>query len=345
MGLAAACRSGERIEAGAHCPQQGDVCPHRLGSHQRTDRSLGRHQQSPDLAARCAAGAAPGREVFAVVPHEVVARRPDPRLRHADRLVGVQPLLMAMNAYGRTGREVLERRACDVSNSATRTDEMDDRPVTAVDAVMAVVASTTDVDVVPTRHAWSCRPSSSPLRLRIVVRTPERRPAEWPRRAPGFVPPPLSGEPRLASWQTNRVCGLPTAATHHPRQTNPGPTLTEPSLVVLNQMRFAYPGNDVPALDGISLELGRGTLTAVTGPVGSGKSALARVVAGLYEIESSLATIKVLAIVTGHVLGAIAAHDRAIRLLPPWQQATGQLPLLAVMVLYTFTGLYLLFGI
>jgi ATP-binding cassette, subfamily B, multidrug efflux pump len=99
-------------------------------------------------------------------------------------------------------------------------------------------------------------------------------------------PPPLSGEPRHASWQTNRVSGLPRAATHNTAPSEADPTLTEPSLVVLTQVRFAYPGNQAAALDGISLELGRGTLTAVTGPVGSGKSALARVIAGLYQIES-----------------------------------------------------------
>jgi hypothetical protein len=57
-----------------------------------------------------------------------------------------------------------------------------------------------------------------------------------------------------------------------------------------------------------------------------------------------LAIIKVASIVTGHVLGVIASHDRAIRLLPKRDQLTGQLPLLVVMVFYTATGLYLLFG-
>ena len=104
-------------------------------------------------------------------------------------------------------------------------------------------------------------------------------------------PPPLSGEPRHASWQINRVSGLPTPATPATDPTDAGPTLAEPSLVVLANLRFAYPGTEAAALDGISLELARGTLTAVTGPVGSGKSALARVVAGLYEIESGSVTI------------------------------------------------------
>ena len=42
-----------------------------------------------------------------------------------------------------------------------------------------------------------------------------------------------------------------------------------------------------------------------------------------------LARLKVGAVVVGHVLGVIAAHDRAVRLLPRRHQLTGQLPLLA----------------
>ncbi len=59
---------------------------------------------------------------------------------------------------------------------------------------------------------------------------------------------------------------------------------------------------------------------------------------------SFLADTKVLAIVLGHITGAVAAHDRALRLLPRQHQVTGQLGMLLVMVLYTGTGLYLLFG-
>jgi hypothetical protein len=59
---------------------------------------------------------------------------------------------------------------------------------------------------------------------------------------------------------------------------------------------------------------------------------------------TALATVKVLAVVTGHVVGVIAAHDRAIKLLPKRHQLTGQLPLLLVMVCFTAGGLYLLFA-
>ncbi|KXW76351.1 Uncharacterised protein [Mycolicibacterium phlei] len=57
-----------------------------------------------------------------------------------------------------------------------------------------------------------------------------------------------------------------------------------------------------------------------------------------------LATLKVGFVVAGHVGGVIAAHDRALRVLPAGHQLTGQLAMMLVMVGYTFTGLYLLFG-
>jgi hypothetical protein len=57
-----------------------------------------------------------------------------------------------------------------------------------------------------------------------------------------------------------------------------------------------------------------------------------------------LSVTKVAAVVTGHVLAVIAAHDTAVRLLPKRHQLSGQLPLLLVMVGFTVGGLYLLFG-
>ncbi len=59
---------------------------------------------------------------------------------------------------------------------------------------------------------------------------------------------------------------------------------------------------------------------------------------------TTLATIKVLAVVAGHVVGVTAAHDRALTLLPKKHHVTGQLGMLVIMVCYTATGLYLLFG-
>ena len=59
---------------------------------------------------------------------------------------------------------------------------------------------------------------------------------------------------------------------------------------------------------------------------------------------SVLSTLKVGFVVVGHIAGVVAAHDRALRLLPKAHQLTGQLAMMLAMVGYTFTGLYLLFG-
>ncbi len=45
-------------------------------------------------------------------------------------------------------------------------------------------------------------------------------------------------------------------------------------------------GETVHALDGVSLQAGRGTLTAVVGPDGAGKTTLFRMVAGLMRADA-----------------------------------------------------------
>ena len=51
-------------------------------------------------------------------------------------------------------------------------------------------------------------------------------------------------------------------------------------------MTFQYPGAEAPALRGLNLDVPAGALVAVTGPVGSGKSALARAILGVYPVTS-----------------------------------------------------------
>ena len=96
------------------------------------------------------------------------------------------------------------------------------------------------------------------------------------------------------------------------------------------------------------IERGQQTIIDLADPLGRGWNLL-----GLSGVEvhyvlslhpSVLATIKVCCVVGGHVAGVIAAHDRALRILPTGYQLTGQLGMMLVMVGYTFTGLYLLFG-
>jgi hypothetical protein len=96
------------------------------------------------------------------------------------------------------------------------------------------------------------------------------------------------------------------------------------------------------------VEVGQQTVVQLSDPLGKGWNLIGTADWGVsYWLSTHptfLAILKVLSVVTGHVLGVIAAHDRAVKLLPKRHQLTGQLPLLFVMVFYTVTGLYLLFG-
>ncbi|SDJ95947.1 hypothetical protein SAMN05428985_10217 [Nocardioides sp. YR527] len=96
------------------------------------------------------------------------------------------------------------------------------------------------------------------------------------------------------------------------------------------------------------LEFGQQVLIQLSDPMVIGANLLGTAdwtaVYFLSEQPTTLATIKVLAVLAGHILGVIAAHDRAVRLLPRGHQATGQLALLVVMLVYTVGGLYLLFS-
>jgi hypothetical protein len=62
----------------------------------------------------------------------------------------------------------------------------------------------------------------------------------------------------------------------------------------------------------------------------------------LSAYPAPLAVLKVLFVVTGHVLAVIAAHDCALRVLPAGHRLTGQLNMLLLMVAITYTGLFLL---
>ena len=96
------------------------------------------------------------------------------------------------------------------------------------------------------------------------------------------------------------------------------------------------------------LEQGQVTLMQLSDPMAEGSNWLGTanwsVNYWLSFHPSLLAVIKVLAVITGHVVGVIAAHDRVIKLVPARHHVTGQIGMLAVMVSYTVTGLYLLMG-
>lgn len=86
---------------------------------------------------------------------------------------------------------------------------------------------------------------------------------------------------------------------------------------------------------GFSDPLGRGWNVFGTAELG--------VNAALFAYPAVTATIQLVSVVGGHVLGILVAHDRALRL-DVKRRVAGQVPMVAVMVGYTVGGLVLLFS-
>ncbi|MGC4109490.1 MAG: hypothetical protein QM747_03485 [Nocardioides sp.] len=96
------------------------------------------------------------------------------------------------------------------------------------------------------------------------------------------------------------------------------------------------------------VEIGTQTLVQASDPLSNGSNIFGTgtlvVPYWLSYHPTFLADTKVLAVVLGHVVGVVVAHERAIKVLPKKHQLTGQLPLLVAMVCFTIGGLYLLFS-
>lgn len=97
------------------------------------------------------------------------------------------------------------------------------------------------------------------------------------------------------------------------------------------------------------VETGQFTLVQMSDPLGRGwnlfGTADREVDLWLSLHPTFLATTKVVLIVAGHLIGALSAHDRALAVLPVRHRVAAQVPLLLVMVAYTFGGLTLLLGV
>jgi hypothetical protein len=92
---------------------------------------------------------------------------------------------------------------------------------------------------------------------------------------------------------------------------------------------------------------GQRTLAYLSDPLSNGSDLLGtagREVSTAGITPTSVATIQVVAVLMGHVLGVVLAHDRSVRLFPRREALAGQVPLLVLMVGYTVGGLLLLFA-
>ncbi len=93
---------------------------------------------------------------------------------------------------------------------------------------------------------------------------------------------------------------------------------------------------------------GQRTAIGWSDPLGRGwnvfGSARMGVSTSLVDQPTVIALVQLTAIVVGHLVGIVAAHELAVRLLPTRAALRGQLPMLVVMVAYTCAGLVLLFS-
>jgi ATP-binding cassette, subfamily B, multidrug efflux pump len=108
----------------------------------------------------------------------------------------------------------------------------------------------------------------------------------------------VNGEPSLASFRSGHITGI---ARTEPK---PAPTTRGPVAVSLRGLTFRYPGAEAPALRELSLDIPAGSLVCVTGPVGAGKSALARSILGIHPIESGTV------LIDGVPLANLTAEER-----------------------------------
>src|SRR5438445_3545866 len=90
----------------------------------------------------------------------------------------------------------------------------------------------------------------------------------------------VEGEPPRASFHAGHLAGVTRAIIR--TRTRP----VGPAALSLRDVTFRYPGATTPALHGLSFDIPAGALIGVTGPVGSGKTALTRAILGLYPLES-----------------------------------------------------------
>ncbi|MCA0295010.1 MAG: hypothetical protein LCH96_06785 [Actinobacteria bacterium] len=93
---------------------------------------------------------------------------------------------------------------------------------------------------------------------------------------------------------------------------------------------------------------GQRTLINLSDPLGLGWNVFGTAELGIAQLwldtPAITAVIQLAAIIGGHVVGVLVAHELSVRVLPARRRVLGQVPLLLVMIGYTCGGLLLLFS-
>jgi ABC-type multidrug transport system fused ATPase/permease subunit len=119
-------------------------------------------------------------------------------------------------------------------------------------------------------------------------------------------------EGQAAAEQIFAILDQPSPAVPQNEALLPALDPTQPLTVTIRDLRHTYPGNDRPALDGVSLTLAPGTRTALVGQSGAGKSTLVHLLLGFLAPDS----------------GQISANGRPLAALPPeaWRAQVALVP-------------------
>jgi ABC-type multidrug transport system fused ATPase/permease subunit len=142
------------------------------------------------------------------------------------------------------------------------------------------------------------------FRIAQLVHSVQSGGVAYARLLPWLAPAPAQngGAPRFASLRAGDLPGAAVAA--RPAADAPA----GPIAVSLCEVTFRYPAAPVPALRGLSLDIPAGAFVAVTGAVGSGKSALAQVLLGLLPRDAGDVALD------GVPLEQLPEHVRAARI-------------------------------
>jgi ABC-type multidrug transport system fused ATPase/permease subunit len=112
-------------------------------------------------------------------------------------------------------------------------------------------------------------------------------------------PPPVSSEPEWSSFRAAHIAGLGSTAVAAHRRRGPAAELS------FQHVRFSYPEGTHETIADLDLEVRAGSFVAITGSVGAGKSALARLAAGIYHPDDGCV------LVDGSPVAEVASDGRA----------------------------------
>ena len=138
----------------------------------------------------------------------------------------------------------------------------------------------------------------------------------------------------LGTWLSGRLSGVPGLERRMPRE------LAHTVVPIALGYAMAHYWS-------LLVIVGQQTVNRLSDPLGTGANWLGTGGRGISYVlvgATTVATVQVLAVVLGHVVGVVLAHDRTVALVPPARAVRAQLPVLLLMVFFTLAGLTLLFS-